>query len=267
MFPSQVFLSGYVVILTLALAAWLVSLVKRDVSVVDSFWPLFFLAAAAAYASAAPAMGGRAVVILVLTTLWALRLSIHLAWRNWGEPEDRRYRAIRRRNEPNFAFKSLYLVFGLQASLAWIISLPLFAAIVTPTPLGLLDAAGAGLWVVGFTFETVADWQLARFKRLAPGEHGVMDRGLWRYTRHPNYFGDCCVWWSFYLIALAGGGWWSFVGPLLMSFLLLRVSGVTLLEHNITSRRPAYRDYIARTNAFFPGPPRGVAAPAHRGPP
>jgi steroid 5-alpha reductase family enzyme len=206
-------------------------------------------------------------LVLVLVAVWAVRLSVYLTWRNWGEPEDRRYRRIRRHYEPGFTLASLYVIFGLQGLLAWIVSLPLLAAIAAPRSLGALDYAGVALWAVGIVFETVGDWQLARFKSDAANRGRVMDRGLWRYTRHPNYFGDTCVWWGFYLIALAGGGWWSFAGPLLMTFLLVRVSGVALLERDISERRPAYRDYILRTNAFMPGRPRtaGFAASEARG--
>jgi steroid 5-alpha reductase family enzyme len=258
MFDFNAFLAGFAVILTVAGAAWCVSLFKRDVSIVDSMWPLFFVLAAATYAATVPQPGPRTPWVLPLVCLWALRLSGYLTWRNWGEPEDRRYQTIRRHNEPHFALKSLYLVFGLQGTLAWIISLPLLAATASSRAVNPLDYAGVILWAVGFGFESVADWQLARFKNEPINRGQVMDRGLWRYTRHPNYFGDCCVWWSFYLMALAAGGWWSLVGPLLMSFLLLRVSGVALLEKNIDKRRPAYRDYVQRTNAFFPGPPKRV---------
>ena len=258
MFSLNGFLSGFLVIAIAALATWIVSLLKRDVSIVDSLWPLLFLAAAATYRATVPQPGPRSSLILLLVGLWTLRLAVYLTWRNWGEPEDRRYRAIRERNEPGFAFKSLYLIFGLQGALAWIISLPLLAAIAAPADLDVLDHAGTALWALGFGFESVADWQLARFKSVAENRGRVMDRGLWRYTRHPNYFGDFCVWWGLYLIALAAGGWWSILGPLLMSLLLLRVSGVALLEKDIGERRPAYRDYMLRTNAFFPGAPRRV---------
>jgi len=250
------FLTGLVVILILAFATWCVSLLKRDVSIVDSMWPLFFVAAAVAYAATVPQPGPRAGVVLALVGIWGLRLAVYLTWRNRGQPEDRRYQKIRRDNEPHFALKSLYLIFGLQGALAWIISLPLLAAIAAPGKLTLLDYTGVALWAVGFGFESVGDWQLARFKSVAANRGRVMDQGLWRYTRHPNYFGDCCVWWALYLLACAGGGWWSFVGPTLMSLLLLRVSGVALLEKDIGQRRPAYRDYMTRTNAFFPWPPR-----------
>jgi steroid 5-alpha reductase family enzyme len=256
MFDSHCFLAGFVVILTLLFAAWCVSLVKRDVSIVDSLWPLLFLAAAATYSATIPQRGPRTTTVLVLVGVWALRLAGYLTCRNWGEQEDRRYRSMRRRNEPHFAFKSLYLIFGLQGTLAWIISLPLLAAIAAPRDVSALDYAGVALWAVGFGFESVADWQLARFKSVAANRGRVMDQGLWRYTRHPNYFGDCCVWWGLYLIAVAAGGWWAVVGPLLMSFLLLRVSGVALLERDIGKRRPAYREYVLRTNAFLPGFPK-----------
>ncbi|OOO01771.1 MAG: hypothetical protein USCGTAYLOR_02004 [Chromatiales bacterium USCg_Taylor] len=140
--------------------------------------------------------------------------------------------------------------------LAWIISLPLLAAVAGNAPLNLLDIVGVPIAIFGVTFESLADWQLARFKADPTHRGRVLDTGLWRYTRHPNYFGEFCVWWGFYLIALAAGGWWSIVSPLLMSFLLLNVSGVVLLEKDISQRRPGYRDYITRTNAFFPGPPK-----------
>jgi steroid 5-alpha reductase family enzyme len=260
MFSLGSFLAGLLVIATLAIATWAVSVLKRDVSIVDSLWSLLFFAAAATYRATAPQPGPRAWLILLLVGLWSLRLSAHLTWRNWGGPEDRRYRAIRARNEPNFAAKSLYLIFGLQGALAWIISLPLLAAVNAPSDLGALDYAGTALWTLGFGFESVADWQLARFKGAAENRSQVMDRGLWRYTRHPNYFGDFCVWWGLYLIALAAGGWWSIIGPALMSVLLLQVSGVALLEKDIGERRPAYREYALRTNAFFPGAPRRVVA-------
>ncbi len=194
--------------------------------------------------------------MLALVAVWALRLAIYLALRNWDAPEDHRYRAIRARNEPGFRWKSLYLVFGLQALLAWLISAPLAGAIASAAPLGALDALGAALAAFGIVFEATGDAQLARFKADPASAGKVMDRGLWRYTRHPNYFGEFCVAWGFWLLAAAGGAWWTLFAPLLMTLLLLRVSGVALLEKDIGERRPAYRDYVARTNAFFPGPPR-----------
>jgi steroid 5-alpha reductase family enzyme len=256
MFSIQIYLQGLGIVAVAALCTWLLSLIRGNVSIVDSLWSLMFVLAACTYAVAAPTLGPRAPLILSLVTIWALRLSIHITVRNWGHGEDRRYQAIRSRNQPHFAVKSLYLIFAFQALLAWIISLPLLGAILNAGPLGILDVAGAGLWLLGFTFEAGGDWQLARFKADPANQSKVMDRGFWRYTRHPNYFGDFCVWWGLYLIAAAAGAWWSIVGPLCMAVMLMRVSGVTLLEKDIGERRPQYLDYIRQTNAFFPGPRR-----------
>jgi steroid 5-alpha reductase family enzyme len=244
-------------LLAAGLATWFVSLVLRNVTIVDTLWSLLFLLAAWRYATTTPAAGPRESLLLTMVALWSLRLAIHLGWRTLGHPEDRRYVAIRQRNEPGFAFKSVYLIFGFQALLAWVISLPLAGATLgSDSALGWLDYAGALLWLVGLAFEAVGDWQLTRFKADPANAGRVMDRGLWRYTRHPNYFGDFCVWWGFYLVALSAGAWWSIPGPMIMSVLLLRYSGVVLLERDIGQRRPAYADYMQRTNAFFPGMPR-----------
>jgi steroid 5-alpha reductase family enzyme len=249
------YLWGLAALLGLAVLGWAASVAKGDAGLVDSLWSLFFLLAALVYAATVPESGSRAALVLTLVALWAVRLSAHVTWRNWGQPEDRRYRAIRERNEPGFRWKSLYLVFGLQATLAWVLSVPLLAAIASPGPLNALDYAGVALWLSGMLFEAVGDWQLARFKARPENAGRVMDRGLWRYTRHPNYFGEACRWWGFFLIAAAGGGWWTVFAPVLMTYLLLRVSGVALLEQDIGERRPGYREYVARTNAFLPGPP------------
>ncbi len=242
------------VLLAAAAVTWAVSVIKRNVTIVDTLWSLLFVIAAVVYAGSVATPGPRAWLVLALVSVWGVRLAGYLAWRNRGHEEDRRYQAIRRRNEPNFALKSLWLIFGFQAVLAWVISLPLSGAIAGEAPLGAFDALGIVLWGAGVFFEAAGDWQLARFKRDPANAGRVMDRGLWRYTRHPNYFGDFCVWWGFYLIALSAGAWWTIVGPLIMSFLLLRFSGVRLLERDIGERRPAYAEYVRRTNAFFPGP-------------
>jgi steroid 5-alpha reductase family enzyme len=247
---------GLLATLVPALLCWLVSVPLRDASLIDRCWPLLLAAAAAAYAWGLGLAAPRVLLTLVPLLLWALRLGLHITWRNWGHGEDRRYQAIRRNNEPGFAFKSVYLVFGLQAVLAWIISLPLLGSLLGTRPPGWRDLPGVLLWAVGFTVEALADLQLQRFQARPENRGAVMDRGLWRYSRHPNYFGECCVWWGLYLLALSAGAWWSLPGPLLLTVLLLRVSGVTLLEKDIGERRPAYRDYVARTSAFLPWPPR-----------
>jgi steroid 5-alpha reductase family enzyme len=257
MFDWTLYLYGLAAASLLLLLTWGISIFKRDVSIVDSTWSLMFLAMAVAYTSPAwlaGEMNSRGMLLLVLVSVWAVRLSAYITWRNRGEGEDRRYQAIRRKHEPGFALKSLYLIFGLQGLLAWFISLPLLASATGTAPLGLLDITAVLVWLLGFGFETAADVQLAAFRALPENRGKVLDRGLWRYTRHPNYFGECLVWWGFYLMAVAAGGWWSFPAPLLMTFLLLRVSGVTLLESDISERRPGYCEYIQHTNAFLPGP-------------
>lgn len=248
-------------LLAFGVAGWIVSLLRRDVSIVDGMWSLMFLIAALCYAGSVDLQTARSVLIVSLVFAWSVRLSAHIFWRNRGRDEDYRYQRIRENNSPNFAFKSLYIVFGLQAFLAWIISLPLLPAITSTASFGILDFAAVTLWMLGFVFESVGDHQLVRFKAVASNNGKVLDTGLWRYTRHPNYFGDFCIWWAFYLFALSAGAWWTVVSPLLMSVLLLKVSGVALLERDIGERRPKYADYIARTNTFFPGPRKKTDEP------
>ncbi|MDH3640445.1 MAG: DUF1295 domain-containing protein [Gammaproteobacteria bacterium] len=250
------FFWGLVGILAAGILTWVVSLVKRDVSIVDTLWALMFLIAAVIYALTQVDPGPRTGLVLTLVTLWAVRLSGYITWRNWGQGEDFRYREIRANNEPDFAFKSLYIIFGLQAVIAWVVSLPLHAAITSQAGINIFDYLGVFLWAVGMIFETVGDFQLARFKARPANRGQVLNTGLWRYTRHPNYFGDACVWWGFFMIGFAAGGWWTIVSPIVMTLMLLKVSGVALLERDIDERRPAYREYIERTNAFVPGPQR-----------
>lgn len=236
-----------------ALIGWVISLIRDNVTHVDSMWSLFLGMSAYTYALFFYELNPRTSLVLLLVTIWAIRLCAYLTWRNWNPHEDHRYAAIRKNNEPHFWLTSIYIVFGLQAVLAWIISMPLFGAIESKSALNGWDYLGTLLFSVGFIWETVADWQLAIFKGKKTNKGKVLDTGLWRYSRHPNYFGECCVWWGFYLIALAGGAWWTIAAPLLMTLLLLKVSGVALLEKDIAERRPEYAKYIQRTNAFFPG--------------
>jgi steroid 5-alpha reductase family enzyme len=255
-FDFATWISALPFLMGAATFTWLLSVPLRNVAIVDSLWSLMLFMAGVIYALGSDPRSPRLALVLWLLALWALRLALYITARNAGKGEDARYREIRERNEPGFAVKSLYLVFWLQAFLAWVISLPLLGAFAGTRPLGWLDHAGLALWVVGFVFEAGGDWQLSRFRKNPANAGQVMDRGLWRYTRHPNYFGECCIWWGFWLVALSAGAWWSVVGPLLMTYLLLRVSGVRLLEKDIGNRRPRYADYVLKTNAFFPGPHR-----------
>lgn len=255
-FEFATWFSALPFLLAAATITWMISLPLRNVAIVDALWSLMFFMAGVVYALNSDPRAPRLALVLWLLALWAARLALYITRRNAGKGEDRRYQEIRERNQPGFAVKSLYLVFWLQALLAWVISLPVLGAFASNQSLGLLDLAGLALWCVGFAFEAVGDWQLSRFKKDPANADKVMDRGLWKYTRHPNYFGECCVWWGFYLLALSAGAWWSLPGPVLITFLLLRVSGVRLLEKDIGNRRPRYVDYVLKTNAFFPGPPR-----------
>jgi len=237
----------------LAFATWLVSLWRRDVSIVDGMWPLFIGSAAWLYACNAPSLDSRALTSLALLAAWAARLCLHITLRNHGQPEDRRYQAIRARNQPHFELKSLYIVFGFQALLAWIVALPFLALTQATGHWGALEVGGIGLAAFGIVYESIADWQLGQFRKRGDSRDRVLDTGLWRYSRHPNYFGECCVWWGFGLVALGTGAWWALASPVLMTVLLLKVSGVTLLERDIGERRPEYARYVRETNAFLPG--------------
>jgi steroid 5-alpha reductase family enzyme len=259
-----IYLYSLATISLFAFAGWLLSLLRKNVTHVDSMWSLFFVIAAFTtatfvlfvYPAPERLIPARLILVLACVTIWALRLFVYLTWRNWGSHEDSRYVQIRSNNEPHFWLKSIYIIFGLQAVLAWVISASLYGAITAIAPLNWLDYAGLVLFIVGFVWETLADLQLSRFKANINNKGKVLNTGVWRYSRHPNYFGECCVWWAFYLFALAGGAWWAIISPLLMTLLLLKVSGVSLLESTIVERRPAYADYIRSTNAFFPWAPK-----------
>ena len=257
---SQTLLSSLAVVLAAMFAIWLLSIAKRDASIVDPFWGTGFVLVVLISFGMNRHELVRSQVLTVLTTIWGVRLSLFLLWRNWGHGEDRRYQAMRAHHGARFWWVSLITVYLLQGVILWFVSLPIQVSLGTAStaPLSWLDAIGVALWGIGLFFETVGDWQLARFKADPNNAGKVMDRGLWRLTRHPNYFGDFCVWWGLFVIAAAGGAWWTVLSPLLLSVLLLKVSGVALLEKTITERRPEYAAYQARANAFFPGPSRGA---------
>ena len=248
-----------ILLLAAEAALWALSKRFRDATIADIFWGPGFVLVTLVSAAAAPPTDTRNLLLLALVTIWAVRLSGHLflRWRHAGH-EDRRYAAMRAQDGSAFEQRSLFIIFLAQGAAVWIVSWPLQAAMAAaPVPFGWLDLAGAIAAIAGFAVEAAADWQLARFGE-APNNRGkVLTSGLWAWSRHPNYFGDIVFWWGLFLIALAGSGaWWSVLGPLLMTFLLLRVSGVPLTEKNIVARRPAYADYARRTPAFVPKRPK-----------
>ena len=261
-------LTNAVLIAAAMLTVWLVSIPLRDVSIIDLIWGLGFVALAwssfllttpdpSSQLSGAPSRW----LLPLLTTLWGCRLSIYLAWRNHGLPEDKRYAEMRDRRGSSFWWKSLFIVFFLQGAIMWIVSLPLQVGISEATSgWSTWHAIGVAVWSVGLFFETVGDWQLARFRQDADNRGQVLNTGLWRFTRHPNYFGDFCIWWGLYFVALGGQNvWWTVISPLIMSLFLMKVSGVTLLESSLATGKPGYAEYQRSTNAFFPWRPRNLS--------
>jgi steroid 5-alpha reductase family enzyme len=257
MFDINTFCYTLVVLFGIAIVLWIASRIKKDVGIVDSFWSLMILAAGICFLLLSDTtITDRHSVVILLLTAWAIRLSFHITWRNWGQEEDSRYQTIRKNNQTNFELKSLYIVFLLQAFLAVIVALPLMSIFSSNSTINILDYLAFALWLTGMLFETVGDLQLTRFKTSKRNQGKVLNSGLWRYSRHPNYFGEFCIWWAFFLFAVASGYWWSIVSPLLMTTLLLKVSGVSLLESTISERRPEYARYCITTNAFLPWFPK-----------
>jgi steroid 5-alpha reductase family enzyme len=250
---------GFAVIVVYMTVLWLISLAIRNASIVDIFWGLGFVVAAIAYFVLGDGFEGRRALVLGLVAIWGLRLSGYIAFRNLGHGEDYRYQAMRKNFGPNFWWISYFQTFLLQGGLLWIISAPILVAMDSADPDNFtpVDVAGTLVWCVGIFFEAVGDWQLAGFKRDLGNKGKVMRSGLWRYTRHPNYFGDATIWWGLFVIT--AGVPWGFAtifAPIMMTILLLRVSGVALLERTITKRRPEYADYIDSTSAFIPWFPK-----------
>lgn len=254
--PWDVALPGLGVVVVAMTMLWGVSVRLGDASIVDPFWGPGFLMVGLTYLLVDGSYGARGVLVLLLVAAWAVRLGRHLLVRNRQEGEDERYRQMREKRGRSFWWQSLFTVFWLQAVLLWIISAPLLGAVVSDAPLNPWDVAGSLLFAVGFSFEVVADRQLARFREDPRNRGRVLDTGLWRYSRHPNYFGEAVLWWGFYLLAVGAGQPWTVVGPLLITFLLLKVSGVTMLERNLKRSKPGYAEYVERTSAFVPWPPK-----------
>jgi len=252
-------LIGLGTILTALTLVWMLSVKLRDASIVDVCWGTGFVLLACLYCVLSPTLTPRSWLVAALITLWGARLSLHISRRNRGKGEDVRYRAMRASHGPAFWWRSLFTVFWLQGAILWFVALPLLVAVraAPPAALTAIDGLGVVLFAIGFSFEVVGDYQLERFKAKPSNRGHVLGHGLWRYTRHPNYFGDATLWWGLYAIAGATpGGWLTVLSPTLMSFLLMRVSGVTLLEDGLKASKPGYRAYITRTPAFLPWFPR-----------
>ncbi|MFM9226951.1 MAG: DUF1295 domain-containing protein [Actinomycetota bacterium] len=249
-----------ITIAILMISTWVVSVLIKNASIVDIVWGLGFVAVAWVLAWRIDGDSGRQTLLAVMVGAWGLRLGGYLAKRNLGHGEDFRYVLMRKRWGAKFPIVSLLTVFTLQGVLMWVVSLPVQFGNGDDSPgVGPLAVVGIVVWIAGLAFETIGDAQLARFKRDPANKGQVMDKGLWRYTRHPNYFGDALLWWGIGIVgAESGSGVIGFIGPVLMTVLLTRVSGVPMLEHSMAKRRPGYTEYVARTSAFIPRPPRAV---------
>jgi steroid 5-alpha reductase family enzyme len=250
-----------ITIVVLMIGTWLLSLALKNASIVDIVWGFGFVCVAwAVRLTVDDGLDARQNLLVAMTTVWGLRLAIYLFWRNHGKGEDYRYKAMRKHWGPRFPIISLGTVFGLQGVLMFIVSLPVQLGQTRDTPdIGWLAYLGVAMWLVGLFFEVVGDAQLARFKADPSNQGKVMNRGLWKYTRHPNYFGDACVWWGIALVAAETTvGKFGLIGAVVMTILLRRVSGVVLLEKSLSKRKEGYAEYVARTSAFIPRPPKAI---------
>lgn len=255
----QIYIQALLVIIGLMAILWVVSVVIKNVSIVDLFWGFGFVLTNFFYFLRTNGFVTRKIILLILVTLWGLRLSGYLAWRNIGKGEDYRYQQFRKKyGEERYWWVSFFQTFLLQGMLMWLISAPLLGAQYygQSKSLGILDYTGIALWIIGFIFEAGGDYQLAVFKADASNKGKVLSSGFWHYTRHPNYFGDSSVWWGYGLICLAAGSVLPVLGSLLMTALIIKVSGVALLEKNLREKKPEYREYIENTSAFIPWFPK-----------
>ncbi len=255
--------------LVLFTVLWLINLITKDPSFIDSWWALGMVVTAWATFLFVGHAGSHAVTLTALCSAWGLRLGFYLLWRWRKHGPDRRYTTMmalaQKERGWGYAKSSLLLVFALQLPLQFIVSLPVQLGqmvdrgLLFPPRLGPVALAGAALAAMGFLFESIGDFQLVAFKANPANAGKVLQTGLWRYTRHPNYFGDACVWWGLWLVAAdAGMGLWSMAGPILITVLLTRWSGVPTVEGRMRRKRPDYEAYVQRTSSFIPMPPKRV---------
>jgi steroid 5-alpha reductase family enzyme len=255
----QIYLQAFLLILILMLLLWIISVVLKNVSIVDIVWSLGFVLAAGFYFIKTGGFEPRKTIIMLLVSVWGFRLSSYITWRNYGKGEDYRYREFRKKyGENRYWWISFFQTFLLQGILMWLISAPLLGAQYYghDKELGILDFTGIIFWLIGFIFEAGGDYQLAVFKSDPANKGKVLRSGFWRYTRHPNYFGDSSVWWGYGLICMGAGSYLPAAGSILMTALIIKVSGVALLEKGLAEKKPEYREYIENTSAFIPWFPK-----------
>jgi len=257
----QIYFKGLLLIIFLITMLWLLSIYLKDVSIVDAFWGCGFVILAIYYFFTTPSseLHPRKILVLILVGIWGLRLSLYLLIRNWGKPEDFRYQKFRKDyGAHRYWWFSFFQVFLLQGILLWVISAPLLSTqyFSSSNNLNYLDYLAIMVWGIGFLFETLGDDQLSKFKSNPANKNKVLNTGLWKYTRHPNYFGDAAIWWSFGIFSIASGSYLPLISCFIMNLLLLKVSGVVLLERTLTNSKPRYREYMDKTPAFFPWFPK-----------
>lgn len=249
------FLQAALLIWILVTLLWIWSIFIKNVSIVDLFWGFGFVVINAFYVLMSGELNARKILILVLVSIWGLRLAIYLAIRNIGKGEDFRYKEFRRTyGEERYWWFSYFQTFLLQSLLILIVSLPLLGISQSRQSgnLNLLDYFGILVWLIGFSFEAGGDFQLSRFKRDSKNKGKVFNTGFWKYTRHPNYFGDSAVWWAYAIFSIAAGSYWQIIGSIVMTLLIIKVSGVALLEKTLNKSKPQYQEYIQKTSSFFP---------------
>ncbi len=253
------FLDAFLIILTLLTLLWIWSVITTNASIVDIFWGFGFVVVNVFYTFMSGDLNPRKLLVLILVSIWGLRLSGYLAWRNIGKGEDFRYQTFRKKyGEKRYWWVSFFQTFLLQGILIMIVSLPLLGihSSIDNGKLNILDYLGILIWLIGFTFEAGGDFQLARFKNNMANKGKVLNTGFWKYTRHPNYFGDSAVWWSYAIFSIAAGSYWQTIGSVIMTLLIIKVSGVALLEKTLNNTKPQYKEYVRKTNAFFPWFPK-----------
>lgn len=255
----NLFLQASILIWVLVTLLWLLSVFLKNVSIVDIFWGFGFVIVNAFYTYNLEIINPRSWLLFALVSIWGLRLTTYLAIRNIGKEEDYRYQQFRKDYGANrYWWFSYFQVFLLQGVLILLVSLPFLGVHLSDTSgeLMWLDYLAILVWFVGFSFEAGGDYQLYTFKKNKKNNGKVLDTGFWKYTRHPNYFGDSTVWWAFALFSIASGGYWQIIGAIIMTLLIIKVSGVAMLERTLKETKPKYRNYIENTNAFIPWFPK-----------
>lgn len=253
------FQSGIGLLMAVLTLLWLVSLMIKDVSIIDIFWGFGFVLIAwfYAYSNILEEMDLRAQIFLGMVTIWGLRLAAFLAYRNIGNGEDYRYAQWRKDNGKKWWWLSFIRVFALQGFLLWIISAVFLPSFSIKAEMGIFEYIGIAFWAIGLFFEAVGDWQLMQFKKDKSNKGKVMNKGLWKYTRHPNYFGDSMVWWGFFIYTLSHPlGWMYVFCPIVMTLFLVKISGVAMLEVKLKKSKPKYAEYIRKTSSFIPMMPK-----------